>query len=360
MSDVAAVASAAALLDAGRPEDALRALQGPLTRSPDDHDTLVLAASSLLRLDRFPEAEATVRHALAHGQSAGALQVLALAAGRRGDRATLWEAMTEAVHLAPTDWNVHASVVVAAVATQRYRDAVLAGQTAVRLAPDAPGAHVALGDALLASNKVQQALEAYGTALGLDPTSTAARTGIARAQVTARRPGEGAARLVDLLAEDPSSIAQRKQLFLAVDHLSTLTMLPLGSAVLGTMAALSWAPGHGVLSSATGSLVASGVNALAVALVVVAQVRFFRSTAHRLRPIVRSVRRYGIAIMARWEALMLVTVLCALVAAFPGPAQVFLTVPALVFLLLSFAYQSRAHAELSGTLHRRERQRQRR
>jgi Flp pilus assembly protein TadD len=357
MTDVAAVASADALLDAGRPEDALRALQGPLTRSPDDHDVLVLAARALLQLDRDQDAEATVRHALAHGQSAGALQVLALAAGRQGDRATLWEAMTEAVHLAPTDWDVHATVVIAAVATQRYREAVLAGETAVRLAPDAPGAHVALGDALLASNKVQHALEAYGTALGIDPTSIAARTGIARAQVAARRPGDAAARLVDLLAEDPSSIAQRRQLFLAVDHLSTLSMLPLGFAVLGTMAAVGWAPEHGVLSPGTGSIVASGLNALAVALVVVAQVRFFRSTAHRLRPIVRSVRRYGIAIMARWEALMLVTVLCALVAAFPGRAQVVVTVPALVFLLLSFAYQSRAHAELSGTLHRRDRRR---
>lgn len=344
----AAADEATALLGAGRPQEALDVLDRALLELPDDPVLLTVVAVALDALDEAEQAERVVLLALAQRETAPALRLLSALSVRRGDSATAWNAAVRAAEIAPDDRSAHAAVASAAVVAGYPIDvAIRAARAAVQLGSDDPESWVLLGDVLTVAHHTEEAAAAYASALEVDPTSATARERLGEAQLAAGKPGEAAAHFVDLLQERPDAWDERHDLLVALHTATSQMSRPLSAALAVGIVALVWSPRFG-LDPAVGGVVASVADAGAVAAAVVVNVRFLRAARGRLRPIIRVLRRQGVQILNRWEALVLATLAAAVAVVVPGGAKVFPTLVMLFLLLLALASRSRAEAELSG------------
>jgi len=99
-----------------------------------------------------------------------------------GQPAKAEESITQAVHLAPAEWDYHylRGLIERAVGDQAAaRDSL---EAAVRLNPDAAEAHNQLGDLAMSRNDTQTAIREYTTALGLAPGEATYRTNLEAAK----------------------------------------------------------------------------------------------------------------------------------------------------------------------------------
>jgi Flp pilus assembly protein TadD len=135
-----------ALLNAGRPAEAVDALQRALFMRPGDADVHGLLADAWLRLERYPEAAREYR---------------------------------ERIKLVPTDPVAHESLGVALVGLNLDAEAVPEFTNAVALAPNDPGARRNLGNALAAVGRLDDAVREYKNALALAPDSVSVHNALA-------------------------------------------------------------------------------------------------------------------------------------------------------------------------------------
>jgi len=183
------------LMAQGRARDAVDLLQ-PLTRThPDDAAVWDQLAAALLEAGRPEESlDAARRAAMLDSRRDRPHRLASLALGELGRHPEAVLAAREAVRLAPQDWRCHVTLAEALVGAGAARvaepeEAVLAAREAVRLAPDQPRAYEALGDAALLARRLGEAEHAYRTVLRLDPQAEDARANLATVHRLRRRGG---------------------------------------------------------------------------------------------------------------------------------------------------------------------------
>jgi protein O-mannosyl-transferase len=135
-----------ALLEAGRPLEAVDALRRALAMKSGDADAHGLLADALLRLERYPEAAREYR---------------------------------ERLTLTPRDAVAHESLGIALVGQSRESEAIAEFASAVELAPRDPHARYDLGNALAGVGRLDEAAHAYQDALALAPNSVATHNALA-------------------------------------------------------------------------------------------------------------------------------------------------------------------------------------
>ncbi|GAB2694855.1 tetratricopeptide repeat protein [Thalassiella azotivora] len=192
--DDGALRAAAALLDLGRAQEALRSLGRLVATTPDDPRLWELLAHAHAETDAHERSLQAAERGLAVAPDSFALACwrteALLALGRSGEALTSARALV-AAH--PDHWLAHdlrARAAVGGVPTRT--EAWEAARWATRLAPDLPTVHATMGDVADACGDKQVAERAYREALRLDPQDARARNNLAVMQLR-----QGAGQLVD-------------------------------------------------------------------------------------------------------------------------------------------------------------------
>jgi len=214
------VQHAAAVLDAGRPADALNLLGAHLAQNPDDASGLRVASESLRLLGRGPEALTTAEHAMRiDPEDSRNWNVLAFGRLSVGDAPGAIAAAVESANRAPGDWTTHANL--AAISSELESTGNLpldASLEAIRLAPNSSVAHSIRGLALLRRNQPKLAIASFTTALRLDPHNTSAQHNMAIAALRTGDPAAAAANLAALTAQAPSDALALSNLRVAIGN----------------------------------------------------------------------------------------------------------------------------------------------
>jgi len=239
LEHVAVLERARALLDVGRPGEALRLLSAHVASVPDDAAALCLTALCQLRLDQ-PEAAEQAASAAARltPQDEWPHRLRSCALRELGRIREAVAAAREAVRLAPDAWEPHVELATALLATRwQKRQAYPVAKRAVELAPEEANAHVALGVACSARGRRREERAAYLRALELDPGHVLALNNLAATDVDRGRPDRGLGLLVTALRGNPHEPVLRDNLdALAVWVLvRVLIAKVIGGLVLGVL-----------------------------------------------------------------------------------------------------------------------------
>ncbi|MCU1528171.1 MAG: hypothetical protein JWP75_1934 [Frondihabitans sp.] len=189
MAEHSEVAHARVLVDAGRPEAALRRLSTLLASEPDRADALLLFASTQLHHGDAEEAiQAGYRLLSLEPRHVAALRVVARAHSKLGEHDEAKVTAQLAVEEAPQSANAHMTRVVVGIAAGDVGVEVKeSATTAVALAPLSSSAHLTLGNYLRKAKLPDKARAAYREALRLDPQSITAQNNLALLGLDARR-----------------------------------------------------------------------------------------------------------------------------------------------------------------------------
>jgi tetratricopeptide (TPR) repeat protein len=165
-----------ALVQLGRVDEALPHFEAALAKLPDSAAAHYNLANALLRAGRTDEALARFAAALRlnpnHAQAHNDLSVALLQLGRTAEAITHGN---EAVRIAPRSADAHYNLGNALAAASRTAESFEQFTTAIRLKPDFSKAHHNLGVALLRSGRAAEAVAAFETALRLNPGYAEAR-----------------------------------------------------------------------------------------------------------------------------------------------------------------------------------------
>lgn len=233
---------AAALLDAGRAEQA-RAVRGPaLSGEPDGVDGWgLLAQAHLDSGDAEAALSAAGRSQALDPHDPWSYRLASRALHALGRHADSVRAAEQAVQQAPGLWVNHA--LLALVASTDPARHLLAWDHATRCAelePAEPGPHLVVGIVAHTGRHLPQARQGYATVLLLDPTNTLARRNLALLDLDRGRVRAAADGLHVAAAGDPSDAMARANAARVVDVLLgrlswvTAVLLFLSAAVVGS------------------------------------------------------------------------------------------------------------------------------
>ncbi|MFJ2979449.1 tetratricopeptide repeat protein [Curtobacterium sp. NPDC087082] len=284
------VQRAAALIDAGRPADALADLavvERDQGASVAGHRVRALA---LLALDRPDDAQDEARRAVGLAPTDSvALRILSTTLVRSGDQTGAVAAARRSVEADPGSWLAHLAVADALWLDERRRpEALRASYETVRLAPLEPMAHRRHGDLLLAAGRQRDAQAAYRRGLELAPEDRGARHNFAVSRLRRGHDGESALAFAGILATDPTNALARRNLVVGV---------------LNPLARIRFGLGAGALMTGFQCLVSLDAPSdadrwyttlppvIGLALVVVVVLRFAAETRPRTGFLVRAARR---------------------------------------------------------------------
>lgn len=205
------VAKAEALLQAGRPEQAIALLAKQIAADPDNHPAHLGLAVAFLAVGDAEQALAAATSAveLDPDDEAGHILV-SVACLRKGKIKLARRAAEEAVSLAPNDSLAHQTLAEVLV---RYpwkrRQAARVASRAIELAPHDPYAHIGAGN--VATQRKRGALQRnpaykhYRRALELDPTNTDAINNLAVSKLGEWRIAAAVTGFKDVATIDPSN-----------------------------------------------------------------------------------------------------------------------------------------------------------
>ena len=204
----------AALIDAGRAEEALEPLAAAAASDPEDERAQCLLALALIAMGRHAQALAAAERAVAiapQEEWCHRLRAIALLKLDRGKQAVA--AAQEAVRLEPELAEPHSVLAQAQAERKRLPEARTAALTAAELAPDDPHIHVILGDIALEAGSNAAAEWSYRTALRMSPEDALAHNNLGVALLRQGRRGEAneaftaAARLDPRQGESAQNVA---------------------------------------------------------------------------------------------------------------------------------------------------------
>ncbi len=232
-----ALRAAEAWLAADRPAEAMAALAPYLASTPDDPRALCLAACAQLGLERSYDALSSAKRAsVLDPEDEWPLRLVSVACGRLGRSTEAIAAAKAAVRVAPDEWRAHLQVGQARLVTGRLTEEAWDALTeAVRLAPDEPGVHRTRGLIASGLDRRRDAEAAFREALRLDPRDAVSRHELAR--LTVRRGGLAAA-----TAGFSNAVALDPELQVGVRNLELVTArvvrVGYACAIAGTVAVL--------------------------------------------------------------------------------------------------------------------------
>jgi len=244
-------------VEAGCWEDAHALLEQGRRRAPRDPRVLTLAGVALMNLGRPEEALSALRRAVAHGPTlAEAHANLAIALSARGRRdeaivslgravslapgfARAWLTLAEwlraaerhaeaerayqaAIDACPDEWPAYVNLGALRMSLGRPVEALAIFEQGVRAAPRMAMLRSALGGALAAVGRYDEALDAYAQALVLDPRLAAAHYAQGCLQQRIGRAEEAIASFRAALALDPNDRHAADNLLLALQASDTV------------------------------------------------------------------------------------------------------------------------------------------
>lgn len=204
-----AFAFATLLAATGQQDRAVALLQSDTLRSAPGAAAAVAMRVSEIRAaqERWPEAEAAARAALADSPNLGAARrQLALLLARRGDTRNAETLIDQGLRNSPADPVLQAAAIGLAQREGGLEAALAAADQLTRRPGSMPTAASLRGDLLMGARRAPEAAEAYAAAAASAPSSMLALR-LANAQVTAGRPAEAAAALQAWLAREPNDAA---------------------------------------------------------------------------------------------------------------------------------------------------------
>ncbi len=282
------VLRAAALVDAGRPGDALAGLAAGDTADGESAAAERVRALAFLALDRAEDALLAARRAVTlDPDDATGVRVLSSVLLRVGDVPGALDAARRAVAADPDSWRAHHAVVEALWSDAAARpDALRASEEAVRLAPTEPYVHRRHADLLAASGRRRDAQAAYRRALRLAPEDRGGRHNLAVARLRHGHEGESALAFARLLASEPDNALARRNLMV-----SLVNPLARIRTVLGVMAVYGGVTLLDEVRDSTDRWLTATAPALGLVLALVVVVRFVAGTGRRLGWLIRLARR---------------------------------------------------------------------
>ncbi len=231
-----------ALIDLGRPADALVDLRSAIAHDPGDSHAHCLIALAHVRLDQPREAlEAARAGAALDPEDAWPQRLMAIALGKLGKKRLAKTAALEACRLDPEEPMAH---IVLSGALQEARDeagALAAARHAVELDPGSADAQHQVGSVLLAHERLAEAEAAFHAALELNPEHSHALNNLALVHLQMQRRGEALDELQTAARIDPRSEAVRQNLLL----IGGARMKRRAAVVLGGLGVLALPSGQG-------------------------------------------------------------------------------------------------------------------
>jgi len=246
-SDKRDISVAAAMLDAGRPADALARIAPVLASSPDDVELLLLAARASTALTKSAEAIDFAERAIAlDPKRAHALRILAYANMSANRLADARAAARGALELEPDSYASHLTRArMDALGREPSLQGLHSARTAVELGPDEPEGHLALAAILAMDDDTVGAQEHYRIALRLDPQNEVAKSNLAAERYNRRDRAGAAGAFADALASDPQSTVALFNLRISLGPtLRTLWLLLLITTAVGLLGSLIGVGSH--------------------------------------------------------------------------------------------------------------------
>jgi Flp pilus assembly protein TadD len=254
-------AQAEALIDLGRPADALAVLARASALDPDAMRPHALRASSLIALDRYDEAQEAATAAIARApEDSDAHRLLAYAQLRSGSERPARATALRAVALDPEEALNYVVLAEALQATRDEAGALAAARHAIELEPDSWYGHDLEGRLLLGHEDASGAESAFRRALALHPESDTVLNNLSLALAIQGRREEAVAGMEAATRIDPAdALVRSNTLKVARRHTAWLRGLGMAVAIFGLVVA--------IMLLVEGDLAASAVALLVCALV---------------------------------------------------------------------------------------------
>jgi tetratricopeptide (TPR) repeat protein len=174
-----ALAQAAELTAAGRPEEAIVILRPVLTAHPDHTEAWCRLAAALLDAGEFQHCLDAAKRAITLGERTWAHRLASLALTELGRHEEAAVSAREAARRDPGDWRGHV-VLAEALGPISPEEALDAARRAVITAPDESRVHEVLGFAAARMRDYPLAKSAFADALRLDPGNEVVREELAK------------------------------------------------------------------------------------------------------------------------------------------------------------------------------------
>ncbi|MDX6677772.1 MAG: hypothetical protein QOE31_1824, partial [Solirubrobacteraceae bacterium] len=254
-------AHAEALIDLGRPEEALAVLARASALDPDAMRPHALRASSLIALRRFDEAQEAATAAITRApEDSDAHRLLSLAQLRTGMEKTAKDTALQAVALDPEEALNYVMLAETLQATRDEAGALAAARHAIELEPHGWYAHDLEGRLLLDHEEPRRAEQAFRRALALDPENEGVLNNLSLALAIQGQRDEAVAGMEAATRVDPADeLVRRNTLLVARRHFAWVRGIGMAFGVFGVIG--------GVMTAVTGDPAAGVVIFLMLGLV---------------------------------------------------------------------------------------------
>ncbi|MDQ6884722.1 MAG: tetratricopeptide repeat protein [Candidatus Dormibacteraeota bacterium] len=208
------MAQAHALIDLGRPADAIPLLQRAIAADPEDAYPRCLLAACFLDLYRDEDARRTVESALALDPELSlAHRLHSFALRKLGKPALALDAAREAVRLSPLDTSALLELGEAQLGKRQFKEAVQSAERVRALSPESFDGHYLLGRIALQRRRWKEAEGHCRQALRIDPISWVAMNNLGVALQGQGRHKDAVAAFENAAKLNPKADVVRRNLF---------------------------------------------------------------------------------------------------------------------------------------------------
>lgn len=232
-------AHAEALIDLGRPAEALAVLARAAALDPDAMRPHALRASSLIALERYDEAAQAATDAITRApEDSDAHRLLSFAQLRTGNDKPARETALQAVALDPEEALNYVMLAEALQATRDEAGALAAARHATELEPHSWYGHDLEGRLLLDHDEPRRAEQAFRRALAIDPENDAVLNNLSLALAIQGRRVEAVAGMEAATRIDPAyELVRKNALLVARSHFAWLRGTGMAVAIFGLFVA---------------------------------------------------------------------------------------------------------------------------
>lgn len=265
-------AHAEALIDLGRPAEALAVLARASALDPDAMRPHALRASSLIALERYDEAREAATAAITRApEDSDAHRLLSLAQLRTGMQKPAMQTALQAVALDPDEALNYVMLAETLQATRDEAGALAAARHAIELEPHGWYGHDLEGRMLLDHDEPARAEQAFRRALALDPENEGVLNNLSLALAIQGRREESVAGMEAATRIDPADeLVRRNTLILARRHWAWVRGIGMAFAVAGVIGGvvlcLTGEPAAGLVLMLAQGLIAAALIELGIRL----------------------------------------------------------------------------------------------
>jgi Flp pilus assembly protein TadD len=289
-------AHAEALIDLGRPAEALPVLARASALDPDAMRPHALRASSLIALERYDEAQEAATAAITRApEDSDAHRLLSLAQLRSGEQKLAKQTALQAVALDPEQSLNYVMLAEALQSTRDEAGALAAARHAIELEPDGWYGHDLEGRLLLDHDEPKRAEQAFRRALALDAENDGVLNNLSLALAIQGRRVEAVAGMEAATRIDPADeLVRTNTLLVARRNFAWVRGIGMAMAIFGVVGGVLTGvmgdPAAGMAIVVVQALIGAGIYELGIRLAArrvpapTAQLLLDDHRARRLKP----------------------------------------------------------------------------